>query len=136
MAYSFSHKQEVALGILHQIKEAILRLQERTQQIKKADDFLQTPEGMEKLDAACMLLIAIGESLKSFDKTTEKQILYTDPSIPWKNIMGIRDIIAHHYFDIDAEEIFEVIHHELSPLLNSIQRFIDQLSDTGNKSYG
>ena len=46
------------------------------------------------------------------------------------------DIIAHHYFDIDAEEIFEVIHHELSPLLNSIQRFIDQLSDTGNESYG
>ena len=33
------------------------------------------------------------------------------------------DIIAHHYFDIDAEEIFEVIHHELSPLLNSIQRY-------------
>lgn len=129
MEYSSFHKKEVALAILEQIEKAILRLQERTVQIKCADDFLLSPEGMEKLDAACMLLIAIGESLKSFDKVTEKQVLSTYPTIPWNNVMGVRDIIAHHYFNIDAEEIFEIVHNELSPLLVAIRHFIQKFTE-------
>ncbi len=42
--------------------------------------------------------------------------------------MGARDIIAHHYFDIDAEEIFNIISNDLEPLLNSIRNFIRDLS--------
>ncbi len=127
MEFTSSHKKYIALGILEQIEKAILRLQERTVHIKSTDDFLLSPEGMEKLDAACMLLIAIGESLKSFDKVTEKQVLSTYPAIPWNNVMGVRDIIAHHYFNIDAEEIFEIIRDELSPLLVAIRYFIQEL---------
>lgn len=37
--------------------------------------------------------------------------------------MGVRDIIAHHYFDIDAEEIFHIIKRDLEPLLESIRKF-------------
>lgn len=85
---------------------------------------------MEKLDASCMLLIAIGESLKGFDKVTEKKLLITYPSIPWNNVMGVRDIIAHHYFDIDAEEIFDIVHNELSSLLVAIRYFIQELSNS------
>lgn len=127
MEFSSSHKKEIALGILKEIEKAILRLQERTMHIRCTDDFLLSPEGMEKLDAACMLLIAIGESLKSFDKVTEKQLLPTYPAIPWSNVMGVRDIIAHHYFNIDAEEIFEIVHSELNPLLTAIRYFIQEL---------
>ena len=82
---------------------------------------------MEKLDASCMLLIAIGESIKSFDKITDKKVLCEDDSIPWTEIMGVRDIIAHHYFDIDAEEIYNIIKFDLKPLLQSIDNFIDKL---------
>ena len=127
MEFSSSHKKEIALGILKEIEKAILRLQERTMHIRCTDDFLLSPEGMEKLDAACMLLIAIGESLKSFDKVTEKQMLSTYPASPWSNVMGVRDIIAHHYFNIDAEEIFEIVHSELNPLLTAIRYFIQEL---------
>jgi uncharacterized protein with HEPN domain len=42
--------------------------------------------------------------------------------------MGLRDIIAHHYFDVDAEEIWWIIENELKPLLNSVRTFIDKLS--------
>lgn len=76
-----------------------------------------------------MLLIAIGESLKNFDKVTEKSILSTYPSIPWSDIMGVRDIIAHHYFNIDAEEIFNIIDQELEPLLKAIRYLIASLSE-------
>ena len=66
-----------------------------------------------------MQFIAIGESLKGLDKVTNKELLVTDSSIPWKKVMGLRDIIAHHYFDVDAEEVWWIIEHELSPLLAS-----------------
>lgn len=122
------YKREVALGILKQIEQAIIRLQERTVNIHSVDDFLLSPTGMEKLDAVCMLLIAIGESLKGFDKVTEKKVLITYPQIPWNNVMGVRDIIAHHYFNIDAEEIFGIVHGELSSLLEAIRYLIQELS--------
>ena len=120
-------KKELAIEILKKIRSAIERLEERTKDIKSVDDFLNSSYGMEKLDASCMLLIAIGESIKSFDKITDKKVLCEDASIPWTEIMGVRDIIAHHYFDIDAEEIYNIIKFDLKPLLQSIDNFIDKL---------
>ena len=84
---------------------------------------------MVLLDATCMLLIAIGESLKNLDKTTNGQLLPTYPSIPWKNVKGLRDIIAHHYFDVDADQILWIIQNEITPLRKAIEFFIKELSD-------
>ena len=123
----YSNKQEVALHILMQIEEAIERIKLRTEPIRCADDFLLTPSGMEKLESTCMLLLAIGESLKNLDKVTDGKLLPTYPSIPWKEVKGLRDIIAHHYFDIDAEEIWIIINEEIPPLLIAIRYFIQEL---------
>lgn len=49
-----------------------------------------------------MLLIAIGEGVKGVDKLTDKKLLSFYPEMDWKGVMGMRDIIAHHYFDLDA----------------------------------
>lgn len=77
-----SSRNDLALSILEQIEKAIERLQERTKDINHVNDFLLSSSGMEKLDATCMLLIAIGEGVKGFDKVTQKQILSKDMSIP------------------------------------------------------
>jgi uncharacterized protein with HEPN domain len=106
---------------------AIERLQERTKNVHTADDFLSTPGGMEKLDAACMVLIAIGESIKDLDKVSEGKLLPTYPNIPWKKVMGIRDIMAHHYFEVDADVVFEVINKELEPLKKALRFFKEQI---------
>ena len=112
---------------LDQIELAIERLQERTKNIQTVDDFLSTPGGMEKLDAACMVLIALGESVKTLDKLTEKQLLLTYPSIDWKGVMGVRDIIAHHYFEVDPDAVFDIIKNDLEPLKKAIEFFKEQL---------
>ena len=106
---------------------AINRLQERTTSIHSVDDFLTTPSGMEKLDAACMVLIAIGETVKNLDKITENKLLPLYPSIPWKNVMGIRDIMAHHYFEVDADVVFEIVNEELEPLKKAVVFFQKEL---------
>ena len=114
---------------LNKIELAISRLQERTAAIRSVNDFLLTPSGMEKLDAACMVLIAIGESIKNLDKLTDGHLLTTYPSIPWKRVMGMRDVIAHHYFDVDAEVVYGVIAKEIEPLKDAIAYFKEHIDN-------
>ena len=118
----------IAKDILEDILSAIERLEERTKSVRSIDDFIGSSENMVLLDATCMLLIAIGESLKNLDKTTNRQLLPTYPSIPWKNVKGLRDIIAHHYFDVDAAQILWIIQNEIKPLKQAIEYFIKELS--------
>lgn len=125
-----SENKALALDILYDILSAIERIQERTKNIRSADDFLSSPEGMTLLDATCMLLIAVGESLKNLDKVTEGKLLPTYPTIPWKQVKGLRDIIAHHYFDVDASQIFWILSYELLPLEQAVRFFINTLSKT------
>ena len=112
---------------LEQLELAINKVKERTRNIHTVNDFLSTPGGMEKLDAACMVLIAIGETVKNLDKISEQKLLPTYPSIPWKKVMGIRDFMAHHYFEVDADVVFEVINKELNPLQEAIAFFKQEL---------
>lgn len=127
MEFLSSESKSIAIDILEDILSAIERVEERTKDIQTIDDFLCSSSGMVLLDATCMLLIAIGESLKNLDKTTEGKLLPMYPSIPWKNVKGMRDIIAHHYFDVDAGQILWIVKNEIAPLKEAIQFFINEL---------
>ena len=120
--------RQTALHILGRIEEAINTVQIRNAIIRSADDFLLTPEGKEKLDAACMVIEAIGESFKNLDKLTNNELLPLYPSIEWKEVKGVRDVIAHHYFDIDANEIFTIINNDFDSLKDAIQFFKEVLA--------
>ena len=74
-----------------------------------------------------MQLITIGESLQNIDKITNKTLLIKYPEIDWKGAKGLRDIITHHYFDIDAEEIFFVCKKHIPLLSETIKRIINDL---------
>ena len=120
--------RQTALHILGRIEEAINTVQIRNKIIRCADDFLMTPEGKEKLDAACMVIEAIGESFKNLDKLTNNELLPLYPSIEWKEVKGVRDVIAHHYFDIDANEIFTIINNDFDSLKDAIRFFKEVLT--------
>ena len=66
-----------------------------------------------------MRLIAIGEGFKQVDKLTNHQLLAEYPDIEWKNIKGIRDVLSHHYFNMDAEVIYRVCEDHLEALLDT-----------------
>jgi uncharacterized protein with HEPN domain len=121
------YNKELTLEILHQISEAIEKIIFRFESIQKASDFTSSQNGMEKLDSICMQLIAIGESLKNIDKITNSTLLNNYPEIDWKGIKGLRDIISHHYFDIDADEIFWVCKNQIPLLSKTIKKIISDL---------
>jgi uncharacterized protein with HEPN domain len=119
--------RDLVLEELQRIEETLLHVLDRTQKIAIVDDFLSTPWGMDMLDVACIRLEAIGETLKSIDKHSEGQLLSKYPSIPWKKIMGMRDVIAHHYFEVDADVVFNIVKNGIPPLLEIIRQMKQDL---------
>ena len=119
--------KDLVLSILQQIDEALEKIRSRSEQVHSADDFTDSPSGMEKLDSICMLFIAIGEALKNIDKITGGSLLSQYPETDWKGAIGFRDIIAHHYFDIDADEVFWICSHELAALSATIKKIMADL---------
>ena len=107
-------KREMALGCLKDIQKALALIEERSAIVTHVNDFLCSPEGMLRLDALCMNLIALGESVKNLDKITNGELLTLYPETYWKGIMRIRDKIAHHYFDIDAEIVLATLKKDIS----------------------
>lgn len=81
---------------------------------------------MKNLAASCMLIEAIGEGIKQVDKATEGKLLIERPEIPWKDVIGIRNHIAHGYFDIDGEMVLNVVKNDLDTLLAAIEFFINK----------
>lgn len=69
------YDKELLLDILYQILNATQKVSQRFGQIQTVSDFTDSLAGMEKLDSICMLLIAIGESLKNIDKITKNFLL-------------------------------------------------------------
>ena len=88
------------------------------------NELLKSPNGMQAVAGNCMLIMAIAEGFKKIDKNTEGQLLLLRPEIPWKQVFGLRNRIAHGYFDIDIDIISEVINEDLRPLLDATDYFI------------
>ena len=126
-------KREMALGCLKDIQKALALIEERSAIVTHVNDFLCSPEGMLRLDALCMNLIALGESVKNLVKFTNGELLTLYPETYWKGIMRIRDKIAHHYFDIDAEIVLATLKKDISPLSKTIDRIIKDLKEDNNE---
>lgn len=120
--------KDLALEILSQILVSTQKIMKRFEPVLSAKDFTDSEAGMEKLDAVCMQLIAIGESLKNLDKVTNGTLLHKYKQIDWKKVKGLRDIISHHYFDLNAEAIFDVCENHIERLANTIELIIKDLS--------
>ena len=117
----------LVLDILHQIEEAATRIMTRFEVIKQVSDFTDSHSGVEKMDAICMQLIVIGESLKNLDKITDGELFTQYPEVDWKKAKGMRDILTHHYADIDAEAVFNTCNEKIPLLLETIRNMIENL---------
>ena len=121
------HDEELLYYSLKRIASTIERIINNSKTIDDSQYYVLSPAGMERLESTCMLLLAIGESIKGIDKMTRKQLLPNYPEVDWKGAVGIRDIIAHHYFDIDESIVFDVVKNKLPGMLETINKIIEEL---------
>ena len=121
------YDKELVIDILENIDWSINQIAKRFQTIGSVDDFIKDDNGLEKLDSICMQLINIGEALKQVDKVTDGKLLINYPDIDWKKAKGMRDIITHHYFDIDAETVFAVCSKHIPEMERIIGKILSDL---------
>lgn len=117
----------IVLAGLQRIEDTLCHIIERTSHIKTVNDFMTSPSGVDLLDMVCMRLLAIGETVKAIDKRTNGCLLSNYPDIPWRQIMGVRDRIAHNYFEVNPILIFGILKDNLQPLLVAIQQIKQDL---------
>ena len=67
-------------------------------------------------DAILYNLLVIGEAVKALGEQTRAR----QPEVPWRQIAGLRDLIAHEYFRIDMDEIQSIVDQELKALSSAI----------------
>ena len=115
--------------LLKQIRESIHNLELWNAPLTDVNDLLTSADGMKTLAADCMLIEAIGEGIKRVDERTHQQLLPLRPEIPWKAVKGMRDHIAHGYFDINSDLVWDVVKNDLPALRDAIDYFIDNLYD-------
>ncbi|MBC2704801.1 HepT-like ribonuclease domain-containing protein [Desulfobacula sp.] len=115
---------EILADLLDKIQDCLNKIQLRVQSIDTASDLTNSPKGIERLDLLCMPLIVIGELVKKIDKITDQSLLKNYPVIPWGEIKGMRNIVVHDYFNIDAEEIFNTCKEDIPKLAEVIDLII------------
>ena len=106
--------------LLEYVLLGINLIEKRFKSINSSDDFLSNEIGIEKLDSISMRLQTIGEAIKNILKTDKEALLSGAPSDYWSNIIKLREIISHHYIDIDAEIVYEICDEELDELKENI----------------
>lgn len=121
------YDRELVLEVLSQIREAALRIVRRFQNISAAEGFRSSDEGLDKLDGICMQLIVIGESLKNLDRITNQTLPGRYPQVDWKSAKGIRDVITHHYIDLDEQAVFDVCQNDIPILIQTLERITEDV---------
>ena len=123
------YDEALLLEKLEQIDEALAKVERRFANIDSPDDFLDSDFGLDMLDGIAMMLIAIGENFKKIDEETEGELLAHYPDIHWHGVKGVRDILSHQYFNIDAEEVFYICMDDLQPLRDCVREMIKELKN-------
>jgi uncharacterized protein with HEPN domain len=64
-------------------------------------------------DAVLRNLEVIGEAVKNISDETQQKY----PNVKWRKIAGFRDIVAHEYFGVNEETVWDIVENEVPALL-------------------
>jgi uncharacterized protein with HEPN domain len=111
--------------LLEYILESIALIKRRFEPIETADDFLMTDEGIDRFDAISMRLQSIGEALKNIDKRERDFLLQVADRDYWSRIIKTREILTHHYIEIDSDIIFNICDEKIDELEGYVSKLLD-----------
>lgn len=76
-------------------------------------------------DAVRIRLIEIGEAVKDLDPA----LLEREPDLPWRSVAGMRDRLAHRYFDTDHAIVTATCQRDLPELRAAVARLLTVVTD-------
>lgn len=98
---------------LRDLQDAIAAIR---QHLDRAAETTAAKEDPLLHDALLFQFVVIGEAVKHLTPETRE----STPEIPWTDIAGLRDLIAHEYFRIDIHRVLEIVERDLPPLEQKI----------------
>jgi len=67
--------------------------------------------------AITRLIEIVGEAAKHVSDETRAQF----PGIPWRAIAGTRDRLIHEYFDVDLDQLWQIVSSDLPELIRQLE---------------
>jgi len=95
------------------VRRAVQALEQA--ETEKADDAAQLA-----FDALLYRLVVIGEAVK----TLPAELLALQPQVPWREIAKLRDLLAHHYYRVDAQVIRRTVEAPMEQLRDAVAKLI------------
>ena len=117
MMLFMSNQSHIRFNLLS-FSEAINKIELYSKDFDNGEDFYHDAKSF---DASMMQFVVIGEIVSRLDETYKLE----HGNIPWQKVKDFRNIIAHDYFGIDADEIWSIIQYHLLPLKNSLEELIE-----------
>ena len=104
---------------LQDILESIERIEEYTE----GYDFETFTKERKTIDAVLRNLEIIGEAAKHIPENIRMQ----HPEIPWKRVIGLRNVVIHHYFGVDLSIVWVIIKKQLPELKNAVISLMEEM---------
>ncbi len=103
---------------LDDILEATRKITVYTSSLSKAE-FL---EDEKTLDAVVRNLEVIGEAVKKLPENLRAK----HSAVEWKKIAGLRDILIHEYFGLDAEIVWDIVQNKVPALDREVRTMLNE----------
>lgn len=98
--------------------EDILEACEKIQAYTEGKTRASFEEDSRTVEAVAWNLAIIGEAVKQLPPDTTRKA----PSIEWRKIAGLRDVLVHAYFGIDHEIVWDVVENKVPELQDAVDR--------------
>ena len=85
-------------------------------------------KGVEELDTNKLLFYAVVKNIEIMGEAAfklTKAFCEQHPNTPWKDIMRMRHVLVHDYYQISNKEVWQVITKDLEPLRSQIANYIE-----------
>ena len=98
--------------------------------LQSANKVIRYTEGLEfddfvsremVLDAVLRNLEIIGEAAKNVPQDVRDRY----PEVEWRQIAGLRDVLAHAYFGLEDATLWDIVQNEMVPLINQMMRILN-----------
>ncbi|HEX9386195.1 MAG TPA: DUF86 domain-containing protein [Anaerolineales bacterium] len=110
-----SRDESLYLGDIQESCEKILRFTKGMAYKEFVHDDLH-------FDAVLRNLEVIGEAVKNISEETR----ITYPNVKWRKIAGFRDIVAHEYFGVNEETVWDIVKNQVPDLLEVVKTMLEE----------
>lgn len=107
----------------------MLRAAREIEQMLGDSDLGQFLSNLTLMRAIERNLEIIGEAARRLSTTFRA----AHPDIPWRQVIGQRNILAHEYGQIDHESLFRTASEDVPLLIEELSRIVADLGEPGNQ---